>query len=110
METGSAFTIEQTTQADGAIRLRLVGELDLAVVPNLTSRLAQLKGEQRSVQLDLSNLRFMDSTGLGTVITAVLDARRDGWSLEIHRSLARPVQRIVDFAGAGPYLWPEPAV
>jgi hypothetical protein len=49
----------------------------------------------------------MDSTGLGTVLTAVLDARRDGWMLEVDPTLAHAVKRIVDVSGVSPYLWPE---
>jgi anti-anti-sigma factor len=107
MQREPEFHIDQRTDADGVVRLSLLGELDLAVVSALTSRLAELKAQRRVVQLDLSRLTFMDSSGLGTVITAVLDARRDGWSLEIHRTLARPVQRIVEISGAEPYLWPD---
>ena len=103
----AGFEIEQSTSETGRVQLRLLGELDLAVVPALTLRLQELKGEKQVVELDLSKLSFMDSTGLGTVITAVLDARRDGWPLEIQRTLARPVQRIVEISGAGPYLWPD---
>lgn len=105
----AGFQIEQSTDDAGTVQLRLLGELDLAVVPALATRLAELKGEQRVVELDLSKLSFMDSTGLGTVITAALDARRDGWPLLIQRTLARPVERIVEISGAGPYLWPETA-
>ncbi len=108
MQPGPAFQIEQSTDETGAVHLRLLGELDLAVVPRLVARLDELRAEQRVVHLDLSSLSFMDSAGLGTVIGAVLDARRDGWSLEIRPTLARPVQRIVEISGAAPYLWPDP--
>lgn len=109
MQQVPGFSIEQSTEADGVVRLRLRGELDLAVVPTLTSRLAELQAERRVVRLDLSHLEFMDSSGLGTVITAVLEARRHGWRLEIQRTLARPVERIVEISGAEPYLWPDPS-
>ena len=104
------FHIEQSTDASGTIRLQLHGELDLAVAPALTARLAELKAAHARVRLDLSQLEFMDSTGLGTVLTAVLDARRDGWLLEIEPALARAVQRIIEVSGVSPYLWPEPTV
>ncbi len=109
MQPGPAFQIEQSTDAaTGTVQLRLLGELDLAVVSTLTTRLAELRAQKRTVELDLSRLSFMDSIGLGTVISAVLDARRDGWSLEIQPTLTQPVQRIVEISGAWPYLWPEP--
>lgn len=111
MQPPAHFQIDQSTEADGTIRLQLHGELDLAVVSALSARLAALKAEQRTVRLDLSSLEFMDSTGLGTVLSAVLDARRDGWPLELEPALARAVARIIDVSGVRPYLWPEaPAV
>jgi anti-anti-sigma factor len=101
------FRIDQSTATSGAVRLQLHGELDLAVVPDLATRLEELKGRHQQTELDLSGLSFMDSTGLGTLLTAMVDARREGWNLVIGPELTRPVQRMVDIAGAGPYLWPE---
>ena len=84
------------------------GELDLAVAPALIARLAALKEARSAVRPDRSRLQFIDSTGLGTVLTAVLDARRDGWALEVDPALARPVKRIIEVSGVSSYLWPEP--
>lgn len=110
MAESDGLRIEQSAETGGAVRLVLRGELDLAGVPTLRAHLQQLGGEHRLVRLDLSELRFMDSTGLGTVITAVLDARRDGWTLEIERPRHRTVQRVLEISGAGSYLWPDSAV
>ena len=101
------FRIDESTATGGAVRLELHGELDLAVVEDLTTRLDDLRARRQQTELDLSGLSFMDSTGLGTLLTAVVDARRDGWQLVVGPQLARPVQRMVDIAGAGPYLWPD---
>jgi anti-sigma B factor antagonist len=101
------FQIEQSTDASGVVLLQVLGELDLAVAPALTERLSALKQANTAVRLDLSRLEFMDSTGLGTVLTAVLDARRDGWALEVDPNLPRPVRRIIDVSGVGSYLWPD---
>jgi anti-anti-sigma factor len=110
MSDVTGFDIEESTDANGVVHVQLIGELDLAVVETLAARLQDLKAQQSVVQLDLSELSFMDSTGLGAVLTALLEARRDGWQLEVSPSLRGPVQRIIDIAGAGPYLWPEATV
>jgi anti-anti-sigma factor len=47
--------------------LRLVGELDLAAVPELADALALLDGAG-DVTLDLSGLTFIDGTGLGAIV------------------------------------------
>jgi anti-anti-sigma factor len=104
--------MEERAEPGGAVRLVVHGELDLAVVGALGERLAKLRERARErgetvVKLDLSQLSFMDSTGLGVVLTAVLDARRDGWRLEVERELPGPVARVVEISGAEPYLWPE---
>lgn len=103
----TGFRIEQSAGPGGVIQLVLEGELDLGGVPELTETLRELKRRGTSVRLDLSELTFMDSSGLGTVLEAVLDARRDGWRLEVHQELTRPVARLIEISGAGPYLWPD---
>ena len=102
----TGFRIVQSAPRQGTARLVLHGELDLAGVSSLREALGALKGNGASVELDLSRLTFMDSSGLATVLEAVLDAQRDGWRLEVHRELTRPVQRLIEISGAGPYLWP----
>jgi anti-sigma B factor antagonist len=102
----TGFRIEQSASPGGTVRLVLHGELDLAGVPGLNETLGELKARKASVELDLSRLSFMDSSGLATMIEAALDARRNGWQLEVRRELTRPVQRLIEISGAGPYLWP----
>jgi anti-anti-sigma factor len=101
------FQIEQSIDESGTVLLQLLGELDLAVAPTLIVRLAALRETAAAVRLDLSRLQFMDSTGLGAVLSAVLDARRDGWALDVDPVLARPVRRIIEVSGVSGYLWPE---
>jgi anti-sigma B factor antagonist len=103
----TGFRIEQSFSPGGTVCLVLHGELDLAGVPSLNEVLGELKAQSAHVELDLSRLGFMDSSGLATVLQAVLDARRNGWQLEVHRELTRPVRRLIEISGAGPYLWPE---
>lgn len=107
MELIPGFRIEQRAEPDGAVRVCVAGELDLAVAPALSLQLERLKGTLKVVRLDLSAVTFMDSMGLGTVLGAALDARRDGWELEICGPLTRPVHRVIEISGAGPYLWPD---
>jgi anti-sigma B factor antagonist len=53
------------TVKDGRVCARLAGELDLAGAPLLDRRLEQaFRRAPRAVELDLSGLTFMDSSGL----------------------------------------------
>jgi anti-anti-sigma factor len=73
---------------DGTL-LRVTGELDLVTEPELEAALA---GATQPVRIDLSQLAFMDSTGL----RALLSAAREYPGLEITGALQPPVQRLLE--------------
>jgi anti-sigma B factor antagonist len=81
------------------VRLRLTGELDLGSAPALEQRLAQLRAENQAVRLDLSELEFIDSSGIHLLIGAFNDPRDDGWRLEIEPQLSSQVDRVFRLAG-----------
>lgn len=85
--------IQKTGEAENSVALAVSGELDLASAPMLEARLMQLRRQGQSVRLDLSNLTFIDSTGMRLLIHAVTDARQDGWNLEIAPELTEQVRR-----------------
>jgi anti-anti-sigma regulatory factor len=51
------FEIKQRHDADGALRVTLLGELDLAVADGLRAQLDRLRRSERHVRLDLSELK-----------------------------------------------------
>jgi anti-anti-sigma factor len=87
------FQIRESTAA-GSLRLSLVGELDLASVPELEDRLALLRATNCPTRLDLSELDFIDSTGLHVLVRAVGDARRTSWSFQIEPEVGPQVMRM----------------
>jgi anti-sigma B factor antagonist len=69
----------------------LRGELDLADGPDVASRLAAIVAVRGpSVIVDLADLEFIDSSGLGVLVRALRRAREDGSDI----SLAAPQQQI----------------
>ncbi len=79
---------------DGAVIVKLVGELDLYNAPEVRSALLQLTSEQpERLVIDLSDVDFVDSTALGVLIEArtKLDNRRSfllaSPGRETHRAL-----------------------
>ncbi len=65
--------------SNGRTWLRPSGELDLSTVEDLESRLREIEETDVAViVLDLSQISFMDSTGLRLVITADDRARKEG--------------------------------
>lgn len=60
--------------------VRLSGELDISTATGLERLLAELEapGGPARIVVDLSGLRFMDSTGLRLLVTTDLRLRREG--------------------------------
>lgn len=87
--------IEELEEDDG-LRLRLSGELDLAAAPGLEERLAQLSAEGVAIRLDLSQLAFIDSSGVRVLIRAVNASRENGLRLDVDPNLSDAVQRVFE--------------
>ena len=92
-------------EEDGCLCLRLSGELDLATAPLLEDRLRALKAEKLTVRLNLSDVQFIDSTGLHVLLRAVHDSRRDGWELEIEPEVSYPVRRLLQLVNVEGFLF-----
>jgi anti-anti-sigma factor len=103
------FDIRQHTDPDGTVRLTLIGEIDIAVAHQLTAQLGQLKDSEPRVRLDLSQPQFIDCRGVGAIISALRDARRAGWKLDVDRRVSPAVARIIALAGIASDLWPAEA-
>jgi anti-anti-sigma factor len=74
---------------EGHGRLELVGELDLATVPRLTDAVDAIVSRNLDrVSIDLSQLAFLDSSGLRELILLRDRAAAEGWEL----ALVRPPQ------------------
>jgi anti-anti-sigma factor len=83
----------------GWIRVRPHGELDLSSVDQLDGALRELRQTGfDQIELDLSSLTFMDSTGLRLVLAWDTAAQRDGMRL---RLVPGPpsVQRVFEVTG-----------
>lgn len=77
------LAVIQETAADGSRVLALCGELDLHGALVLEAALASTVGRHRRVVLDCSDVTFIDSTGLGTILGAVRALSRLGGGLAI---------------------------
>ena len=87
--------LEVTTQDSGGhVTVSLKGELDLSSVGKVEEELERVEKDGPSVLvLDLSQLTFLDSTGLLAVVPADERARSNGRRLVIVRG-PDPVQRV----------------
>jgi anti-anti-sigma factor len=106
-QSDGKFRMQEHFERDGALRLALLGELDVWVVEQLTGRLRELHKAGYAVRLDLARLDFIDSSGIREMINAVADSRREGWQLDVQGPLTEPVARTIELVGAHPLIWPE---
>jgi anti-sigma B factor antagonist len=101
------FDVRETVDSDGRTRLVLLGELDHATTDGLLQRLEQLKERGTPVRIDLSQLGFVDSSGIRSLLVSLRDARRDGWDLEVDPTLSWQVERVVKVLGIDSFFWPD---
>jgi anti-anti-sigma factor len=76
--------------------IRLAGELDLSQLPTLRAGLAF--GNAAIVEVDLSQLRLMDATGLSALLAARRQGRREGRSVRLvaPRGIVRKLFALTD--------------
>jgi anti-sigma B factor antagonist len=86
--------------------VRIVGELDIATAPGLEAVLLRSRPRDERVILDLSGLRFMDSTGLRVLLRATTAAKEGRWQLFL-RNIPHNVRRLFDLAGVAEAVPPE---
>jgi len=99
--SGFSVTVERDTRG---VRVRVVGELDLASVPELNSVLETLKDDGYGrLLLDLDGVEFIDSSGLSAIIHAHDSADRSGHPLTI-RCSAPQVQKLFELTGMLDYF------
>jgi anti-sigma B factor antagonist len=76
--------------------LALSGELDMSNAPSVSSELERLEASGAAVRIDLSQLEFIDSTGLAILVGA---HQRLGDRLTLVRSGAPAVDRVLALTG-----------
>jgi anti-sigma B factor antagonist len=103
---GPSFEIRENVDADGLVRLALIGELDIAVADRVEERFRQLREDGRGVRLDLSRLEFIDSSGVRVIVLGLKQARQDGHQLEVDARISPTVARMIEIMGIGSQLWP----
>lgn len=83
--------------------LHVVGEIDSSTVGDLVARLTPLPGEAGDIVLDLSEVRFIDSSGLRALIETHRQAAENGRRLVL-KDPSAIVNRLLDISGLTTYL------
>ena len=82
----------ETEKKNSESTVRATGRVTLETSATLESTLRDLIAEGKRVVLDLTNVDYVDSAGLGALVSVYMHARRTKCDLEI----ANPKQRIRD--------------
>ena len=96
------FDVRRVDHPLGVV-LTLGGELDLATVPLLQEQLDRAGRGRGAVVIDLSGLRFIDSSGLRMMVRAERQLRASGGRLVLVRG-PRAVRRVFELAGLDRYF------
>ncbi len=76
--------LEVQTTAEGSSRvLRLTGELDIATVDIFKKGVESARVGAASVVLDMAELSFVDSTGVGGLLNVVKNLKNDGIEVKV---------------------------
>lgn len=95
--------MDLTTSADGVV-LSLSGELDLASAPLLHERLLEAsQSGPGDVVCDLTDVTFMDSTGLSVLLSAQKRMQHAGGAV-ILLNPSTPVTRIMEITAVDSYF------
>lgn len=79
-----------TSQVEGRSVVAVSGELDAHVAPDLQATLDPLLAvSQPAIIVDLSGVPFIDSTGLGVLVTTLKRVREAGGTLDVVASAPR---------------------
>ncbi|MEY2452925.1 MAG: anti-sigma factor antagonist [Acidimicrobiaceae bacterium] len=101
--------VRSATASDGGIILQVEGELDLSTVTMFVEALdALLDGEPVQIEVDMSELTFIDSSGVGAYVTAYRRAQAKGSRLKVG-ARSGLVQRVLELSGVEEALAQETA-
>ena len=84
---------------DGAVVVIAAGEIDLATSPHLRAELLKPEAQAPKIVLDLRQVTFIDSSGLGVIVGQQKRSQEEGQAFSIAVDGASAVQRILDLSG-----------
>lgn len=90
---------------EGRVHISLFGELDVGCRDQFQAGIKRARsGGGHGLVIDLSGLTFIDSTGLGLIISAWSESKREGFSLEMVPGSADQVRRTLALTGIDRFI------
>jgi anti-sigma B factor antagonist len=102
------ITVRKTNETSAVVAV--AGEIDVYTSPVLQEKLVEiLRDGSSTIVLDLSNVTFLDSTGLGVLITALKRCRNADGDLEL--VTAQPnVLKVLEITGLNDVFQVRPSL
>lgn len=89
------LSVSVTSAAPAGTVVEVAGEVDMATAPQLYEGLmAALSGGGHEVVVDVSGIRFIDASGIETLLRAAESARESGRSFQLHEP-SKAVRRLL---------------
>jgi anti-sigma B factor antagonist len=105
-ENPFAVSIDARTPSTAVVRLS--GELDLMGAPELRARLSELLAARLDVIVDLTDLSFIDSTGISVLVGAHKQSAAVGDSFVL-RAPSGQIARVLHMTGVDQVFTVEPS-
>lgn len=98
-----ALTIDVVETDRASARVVAAGDVDLASAPALVDAVLTSLGDHRSVHLDLSDVTFLDSSGIHALMR-LARAGDDTTTVTISPDLRPQVRKVLEVSGVMPML------
>jgi anti-sigma B factor antagonist len=98
------FAVEVSPLGDREIQVAVTGELDLVSASQLEDVLKRELLADNDVLLDLSDMDFIDSTGLHAIVEAVRTAKSVGRKIKLSAELPAHARRLMEIVGLLPFI------
>jgi anti-anti-sigma factor len=92
------FSLAEDAGGEGERVIRVRGELDIESAPDLERALLRSRPAGQRVVVDLTELKFMDSTGLRVLLRARAAAEEGRWEINL-RNVPPTIRRLFDMTG-----------
>lgn len=99
----TAFNIDEQAENEGTVVLRLAGELDLLAAPELKEQLSRVVPDAERLVIDLAEVEFIDSAGMGLLCSALKRMHARGRECQFVNAKGQPLKllQISGLATAG---------
>lgn len=93
------FGIRVLPSGTGVVRVSVIGEVDPCTAPSLERALFRELDLGSDVLLDLSEVSFIDSSGLHAIVSAARKADAEGGKLSVTSPLPAQARRVIEITG-----------